>query len=207
MWLRTLTLIASLTFSDFLLSSEIPVGASRYTQQLVREVRAEHGLNGPVALHAGLIHQESRWNPKAKSPVGASGLAQFMPATAEWMKDLDSRLAGANTFDPRWSIRAMVVYTSWLNDRFKGYDKCQKWAFSLSGYNGGIGWVRRDQKLAEDAGDDRKVWFDSVEKYSYRSESAFNENRHYVDIIINRWQELYYKNGFNYGGYVCPQVQ
>lgn len=197
----------SLSFSDFLLSSELPVGFFRYAPDVVREVRAEHGLNAPIALHAGLIHQESRWRPDAKSPVGASGLAQFMPSTARWMKDLDSRLAGANTLDPRWSIRAMAVYTSWLNDRFKGYDKCQKWAFSLSGYNGGIGWVRRDQKLAEDAGDDRYTWFDNVEKYSDRSEAAFKENRHYVDLIIKKWQKLYYKNGFKIGGYVCQQEQ
>lgn len=201
--MRTWTLIIISFLSVYANAFEAPQNAYKYKRLLIKEVRAEHGLNGPVALHAGLIHQESRWNPSAKSPVGASGLAQFMPATADWMGQIDRRLVGSKTLDPQWSIRAMVVYTSWLNDRFKGYDKCQKWAFSLSGYNGGIGWVWKDQKLAESAGDDDKVWFDSVEKYSDRSDAAFKENRHYVDVIINKWQPKYFNNGFNQGGYIC----
>jgi len=200
--MRTWALILIL-FSSNAYSFNIPENAIAYKRMLVREVRAEHGLNGPVALHAALIHQESRWNPLAKSPVGASGLAQFMPATADWMGEIDRRLVGSKTIDPRWSIRAMSVYTKWLNNRFNGYNECQKWAFSLSGYNGGIGWVWKDQKLTEAAGEDKKKWFDNVEKYSERSTSAFNENRHYVNIILNNFQEKYYNNGFKSGGLIC----
>jgi soluble lytic murein transglycosylase-like protein len=33
---------------------------------------------------AGVIWQESRFNARAVSPKGASGIAQFMPQTASW---------------------------------------------------------------------------------------------------------------------------
>jgi soluble lytic murein transglycosylase len=44
---------------------------------LVEESR-RHGLD--PALVAGLVRQESSWNPRAVSPVGARGLMQIMPA-------------------------------------------------------------------------------------------------------------------------------
>jgi len=46
------------------------------------------GLEAPVALFAAQVHQESGWREDARSPVGALGLAQFMPGTAAWIAQL-----------------------------------------------------------------------------------------------------------------------
>jgi len=179
-------------------SAEVPQLAKSMYFTLVKEVRLKHGLTGPVALHAAQIHQESLWKPGAKSPVGASGLAQFMPATADWMPEVDALLFDVNTIDPRWSLRAQSAYTKWIFDRVQGKDECNRWAFVLSAYNGGIGWVYRDKKLSEDP----FTWWGSVDKNSDRAGWAYKENREYVDKIMFRWQRLYLKEGFQ-GPVIC----
>jgi soluble lytic murein transglycosylase-like protein len=48
----------------------------------LEEAAAENGI--PVEFFARVIWQESRFNARAVSPKGASGIAQFMPQTAGW---------------------------------------------------------------------------------------------------------------------------
>jgi hypothetical protein len=64
---------------------QIPAQANTYRAQLTREARAAWGLEAPVAFFAAQVHQESGWREDARSPVGALGLAQFMPGTAAWI--------------------------------------------------------------------------------------------------------------------------
>lgn len=194
--LATALLALHMLWADGAFGAALPTESQKYQRDVVREVRAAHGLHGPVALHGALIHQESRWRPDAKSPVGAQGLAQFMPTTSAWMGDVDRRLAGAKPFDPQWSIRAMAVYTAWIHKQVKAADECNAWAFTLSAYNGGLGWVNRDKRLADAAGKDPLVWWGNVEQYSNRASWAIKENRHYPEVIINRWQPLYLRAGW-----------
>ncbi|MBP6897390.1 MAG: transglycosylase SLT domain-containing protein [Pseudacidovorax sp.] len=63
----------------------IPRDAERYQLTLKREAQRTWGLDAPVATFAAQVHQESRWRADARSPVGAQGLAQFMPSTASWI--------------------------------------------------------------------------------------------------------------------------
>lgn len=78
------------------------------------------------------IKQESAFDLRAKSPVGAMGLGQFMPATwEEWG-------LGHDPFDPTANIDATCRYMRWLLDRFRG-----DWLRALAAYNWGIGNVRR----------------------------------------------------------------
>lgn len=178
-------------------SAEIPSTAQQYQRDLTRAAHYSYGVNAPIATLAGLIHQESRWNPNAKSPVGAQGIAQFMPATANWMPEIYPVLGEAAPYDPRWSIRASVLYTHWLNQRVNAANNCERWAMVLSAYNGGLGWVNRDKKLALASGANPLVWFNSVEQYNAgRSAANYRENRHYPRIILNRWSLLYSKAGW-----------
>ncbi|WP_078084231.1 transporter substrate-binding domain-containing protein [Microbulbifer mangrovi] len=103
--------------------------------------------------------QESSFNPEAESPVGAQGLLQVMPRTAEEMG------YPPPLFDPKRGVNAGVKYMNWLRERFDAEvdQKNQLW-FSLAAYNAGIGHVYDAQRLAEKLGLDRNVWFDNVEK-------------------------------------------
>jgi soluble lytic murein transglycosylase-like protein len=179
-----------------LASGIIPDEAEHYMRQLEREARAEFGLNAPVALLAAQLHQESRWNPNAKSSAAAQGLAQFMPRTAVWIAEVYPELAPADPWDASWSIRAQVRYMSYLHKRITGATSCDRWAFSLSSYNGGLGNLRKDQALTRANGGISIVWAD-VAKYSGRNASAMRENRGYVQRITQVLEPLYLNAGWS----------
>lgn len=185
-------------------ADEIPQAAKSYQRTLVRTSHAFWGLDAPVATFAAQIHQESRWRADAHSPVGAEGLAQFMPATSDWFAELyPSHLGKRQPYNPGWAMRAMVLYDKWLHARIQAASPCEKWAMVLSAYNGGLGWVYRDKRLASSKGLDPLVWFDSVERVNAgRSTANWNENRGYPRKILLRWEPLYERAAWGEG--VCP---
>lgn len=124
-------------------ASEPHPRAGQYKHTLRQQSHLVWGLNAPVASFAAQIHQESRWNASAKSPVGAAGLTQFMPATARWIAGMDGQLASGDVYNPRWALRALVVYDKWLYDRVAAVNPCEQLAFAMSAYNGGLGWVNK----------------------------------------------------------------
>ncbi|QKX16839.1 transporter substrate-binding domain-containing protein [Microbulbifer sp. YPW1] len=105
------------------------------------------------------MFQESTFNPKAKSWVGARGLMQVMPDTGK-------QVGEKNLFDPETSVRAGLKYLNWLHRKFedKGISPENKMWFTLASYNAGLGHVYDAQDLAEQKGWNRKVWFNNVEK-------------------------------------------
>ena len=183
--------------------AEIPDQAERYRRDLTRIAQAEWGLDAPVATFAAQIHQESRWRFDAKSPVGAQGLGQVMPSTATWLAQLFPRALGkVEPFNPIWSMQALVSYDRWLASRIQARNSCEQAALILSSYNGGLGWVIRDRKLASAKGADPLTWFGSVERFNDgRSAAAFKENRQYPQLILRRWEALYVSAGWGQG--VC----
>lgn len=102
--------------------------------------------------------QESSFNPKAESSVGAQGLLQVMPLTAE---DLGYPHP---LFDPERGIKAGVKYLNWLNDRFpNNISRENRIWFSLAAYNAGIGHLYDAQRLAKKLNLNPDIWFDNVE--------------------------------------------
>jgi len=171
----------------------VPAQAARYRAQIIREARAQWGLDAPVAVFAAQIHQESRWREDARSPVGALGIAQFMPGTAAWMAKLyPAQLGDAAPLDPGWAIRALVYYNKWNYERLPRF-KAEGWnrmAAALSAYNGGLGWIQREARLARaDATCGAHcatvmAWWDCVERFNARSQAAWDESRGYPRRIL-----------------------
>lgn len=101
----------------------------------------------PWQVYWGQLYQESRMNPAARSPVGAEGLAQFMPGTAKDIfpllgyTALDRRLAGP-------SIQAGAYYMArlrrgWLAER----PEEDRHNLALASYNAGMGHILEAQRL------------------------------------------------------------
>jgi soluble lytic murein transglycosylase-like protein len=133
--------------------AQIPNAAQDFRLPLTAFAAGAWGPKAPIASFAGQIHQESGWRPDAKSPVGALGLTQFMPATATWISKLYPNELGDNApGNPMWALRALVKYDKWLYDRIKAANHCERMGFSLQAYNSGLGWVYRRQKLSGNPG-------------------------------------------------------
>lgn len=149
-------------------------------------------------LLAALIFQESKFEPKADSWVGAKGLMQLMPATA-------NQFGATDPEDPRQSIAAGVRYLKWL-DKFwleRVPDEQERIKFILGSYNVGQGHVLDARKLCVKHGRDSTVWDDNVAFYLVKkSEPEFyndpvvssgycrgGEPVNYVSEIINRTEQ------------------
>lgn len=166
----------------------IPRDAMRHRLTLKRLAQNAWGLQPPVATFAAQIHQESRWRELARSPVGAQGLAQFMPATVEWIGGVAPGLAERAPENPVWAMRALVVYDKWLLDRIKADSLCERMAFALSGYNGGLGWVYKRQRLSPRPG----VCLGATCAINPGVTAASQrENEHYPQVILRTYEPLY----------------
>lgn len=178
----------------------IPRAALQYRSELTRAAHAFWGLDAPVATFGAQIQTESWWKPGTVSSAGAQGLAQFLPSTAKWLPSVIPAVGSAAPFDPRWSLRACVAYDKWLFDRVDGATGCDRMAFALSAYNGGLGWVRRDMKKAAALGFDSRRWWGEVENANAgRRASAFRENRTYVRRILHDFEPAYVRAGWGTG--------
>jgi soluble lytic murein transglycosylase len=95
--------------------------------------------NLPVALVFGIVHQESGFDPAAKSRSGARGLMQLMPGTGrEVARKLGLPFSTARLADPDFSIRLGTTYFRQTLAQFDG-----RLELALAGYNGGPGRISR----------------------------------------------------------------
>jgi len=105
-----------------------PVGSIPF-QNEIAAAAAKYGVD--PALLAGVVKQESNFNPNAQSGVGAKGLTQLMDSTARG-------LGVSNSFDPAQSLDGGAKFLGGLLKQFHGDQ-----SLALAAYNAGPGAVQK----------------------------------------------------------------
>jgi len=183
--------------------ADVPREALHYKRDLIRHSRYVWGLDAPVAVLAAQIHQESGWKKDAKSAY-ASGLTQFTPSTAVWISGAYPKDLGANQpLNPQWALRAQSIYMKQLYDDTAAASPCDQMWKTLWKYNGGAGWVRRDERLAAKSGANVLLAREVEPFNAGRAPAFFKENRDYPRIILLKYQPLYASWG---GEIACGQI-
>ncbi len=146
--------------------------------ELMMAYSAENNLD--AAWVYGLIRQESRFISVAKSNVGASGLMQIMPATAQWiakrLKDNDFKQADIHGLDT--NIRFGTHYLKYTSNVMDGQQ-----AMATAAYNAGPGRPKRWAAAQELEG---AIYVDSI---------PLMETRDYVRKVLANAQ--YYAQRLN----------
>ncbi len=126
-------------------------------------------------LLAAQCYQESTFDPKAVSFVGAKGLMQIMPGTADHLGVSRSKL-----YDPETNVAAGVKYIGQLQRTFSDIrDQYERTNFVLASYNGGSHHIRDAMRLAERDGKNPHRWND-VSPYVLKLASP----QYYNDPIV-----------------------
>ncbi len=123
---------------------------------LVKKYAKEYGLDWRLLVSQ--MYQESRFNPEAKSWMGAMGLMQVMPQTAMelGLEDLHNEETG---------LHAGVKYLHGLLRYFEPeLAMADRTWLALAAYNAGIGHVLDARQLTEQLGLDPNQWFGNVEQ-------------------------------------------
>jgi len=95
---------------------------TRVFDPLIARTASRHGL--PAGLVKAVIAAESNFDPKARSPKGAQGLMQLMPATA-------AHLGVRDPYHPEQNVRGGTRYLAGLLARYGD------WTRALAAYNAG----------------------------------------------------------------------
>lgn len=116
----------------------VPAAGPTALAGLADKAAQKYGVD-PCLVRA-VIHAESRWNPAAVSPAGASGLMQLMPATAK-------SLGVTDIFDPSQNIDGGVRFLAGLLKKYGSVD------VALAAYNFGPGNVDKGRSWPKETRD------------------------------------------------------
>jgi membrane-bound lytic murein transglycosylase MltF len=144
--------------------------------ELFRKYGAQYKMD--FLLMAAQGYQESGLNQSVKSPVGAIGVMQVMPATGKDMKVGDITELESN-------VHAGVKYIRYVIDEFykdEPMDELNKGLFAFASYNAGPGRLRQLRAEAAKRGLNPNVWFNNVEQIA--SERIGRETVTYVSNIF-----------------------
>ena len=156
---------------------------AQFPMKLVKVLSAEAVVQRIDAdLPAAVVLQESRFNPRAVSPIGALGLMQLMPTTAHELLREESRNASKNAdlLNPAVNARLGVRY---LGRLLRAFDRRTEYA--LAAYNAGPGAVTRWREAHGDLPVDIFV-----------EEIPYGETRDYVRRVLAGLQTYRFISSF-----------
>ena len=154
------------------------LGRYRKLSALFRKYGTDYGMDPTLLAAQGF--QESRLDQTVRSHVGAVGVMQLLPSTAE-----DKNVAIPNIDELEPNIEAGAKYMAFLKERyFSGpeLDELNGSLLALASYNAGPGRVRRLRREAGERGYDPNLWFDNVEVIV--AEQVGRETVQYVSNIF-----------------------
>ncbi|MCF8259603.1 MAG: transglycosylase SLT domain-containing protein [Melioribacteraceae bacterium] len=126
-------------------------------------------------LLASQVYQESMFDPDAQSWVGAKGLMQLMPATAE--------IYGVvNPADPIQNLKGGVKYIQFLDRYWEDEiaDAEERIKFILASFNIGPGHIVDARNLAIKYESNPNLWFGNVENYLLKK----SNEKYYDDEVV-----------------------
>ena len=155
-----------------------PEDVKRFEQTvaLFRKYGDRYDLDYLLLMAQG--YQESELKQSARSPVGAIGVMQVMPATGKDMKVGDITQIESNIHAGAKFVRAM------MNEYYANepMDRLNKALFTFAAYNAGPGRVHGLRKTAAARGLNPNVWFNNVELIA--AEKIGRETVTYVSNIF-----------------------
>ena len=142
--------------------------------------RSAHERDLDPYFVAGLIRQESEFNPAAKSHANAYGLMQLIPPTGKQLARQIGIKALATTmlFQPGLNIKLGTQYLRGQLDNWNG-----DWYQTLAAYNAGPGRVK-----------EWNTWGTYRERAEFVESIPFNETREYVQAVLRNadlYKEIY----------------
>ena len=148
----------------FLTDARSPQAIERYRQvvSLFRQYGDRYSLDYMMVLAQG--YQESRLNQDARSPVGAVGVMQVMPATGEELAVGDIQELEPNIHAGVKYIRSLIDQ-NFANDSM---DALNQTLFAFAAYNAGPGRIQRLRAEAASQGLNPNVWRNNVELVAAR---------------------------------------
>jgi membrane-bound lytic murein transglycosylase MltF len=135
------------------------------TIELIKKHATEYGFD--TVLIAAQGYQESGLDQDKRSPVGAIGIMQVMPATA---RDPVVDVPDISTADN--NVKAGVKYLRFLRDHYfsdPAMSDFDQTLFAFAAYNAGPGNISKARARSKKMGLDPNVWFGSVELAAART--------------------------------------
>ena len=112
-------------------------------------------INWDWRLLASLIYQESQFNNERESWMGAIGLMQVMPTTAEMHDETD-------IYDAKNNVKVGVDHIEYIMKNFAELDSINKIKFTLGAYNVGLGHIYDAQRIAKHLENNPNIWDGNV---------------------------------------------
>ncbi|MBT0724210.1 murein transglycosylase [Rosenbergiella sp. S61] len=133
----------------------------------------------PTTFAMAISRQESAWNPKIQSPVGATGLMQIMPGTATHtvkMYEISDYSNSSQLLDPEMNIQIGMQYLDYV---YRQFDNNR--ILAAGAYNAGPGRINRWLSASQGR----------LDPVAFIETIPFSETRNYVKNVLS--YDAYYR--------------